>query len=95
LRDYADWWAAAQIAVDHFGGNLDSRAETASAKGEEGMQFPITGEPGAEKILMFAGALGVLALESNGLRVSGRVTPLLISRFAMSLWKSCWRTAGC
>src|SRR5262249_58684200 len=32
-------------------------------------RFPGIGEPGAEKILLFAGALEVLALESNGLRV--------------------------
>ncbi len=31
-------------------------------------RFPGVGEPGAEKILLFAGALPVLALESNGLR---------------------------
>lgn len=32
-------------------------------------RFPGIGAPGAEKILMFCGALPVLALESNGLRV--------------------------
>lgn len=31
------------------------------------------GQPGAEKILMFSGVLGVLALESNGLRVLVRL----------------------
>lgn len=33
------------------------------------MQYPMIGEPGAEKILLFCGVLPVLALESNGLRV--------------------------
>ena len=32
-------------------------------------RFPTIGEPGAEKILMFAGRFPVLGLESNGLRV--------------------------
>jgi endonuclease III len=32
-------------------------------------RFPTIGEPGAEKILMFAGKYPVLGLESNGLRV--------------------------
>jgi endonuclease-3 len=33
------------------------------------MRYPMIGEPGAEKILLFCGVLPVLALESNGLRV--------------------------
>lgn len=33
------------------------------------MKFPGIGEPGAEKILLFSGALPILALDSNGLRV--------------------------
>ena len=37
------------------------------------MQFPMIGEPGAEKILLFCGLLNVLALESNGLRVLTRL----------------------
>src|ERR1017187_8255644 len=37
------------------------------------MQFPMIGEPGAEKILMFSGVLGVLALEPNGLRALVRL----------------------
>ena len=32
-------------------------------------KFPSIGEPGAEKILLFAGSHPVLALDSNGLRV--------------------------
>jgi hypothetical protein len=33
------------------------------------MLFPMIGEPGAEKILLFSGVLPVPALESNGVRV--------------------------
>jgi endonuclease-3 len=36
-------------------------------------KYPMIGEPGAEKILLFSGAHAVLALESNGLRVVVRV----------------------
>ena len=37
------------------------------------MQFPMIGEPGAEKILLFSGVLAVLALDSNGVRVLVRL----------------------
>jgi endonuclease III len=36
-------------------------------------KYPMIGEPGAEKILLFSGAHRVLALESNGLRVVVRL----------------------
>jgi endonuclease III len=36
-------------------------------------KFPSIGDPGAEKILLFSGALPVLALDSNGLRVLFRL----------------------
>jgi endonuclease-3 len=66
--------AAAQLTFDQFGGDLDSVLKLSPQKAKKLlMQFPMTGEPGAEKILMFAGALGVLALESNGLRVLVRL----------------------
>ena len=95
---------AAQLTLDQFAGDLDSILKLPPQKAKKLlMQFPMTGEPGAEKILMFAGALGVLALESNGLRVlvrlgfarSARATPRLTSRFARSHWRSCRRTANC
>ncbi len=65
---------AAQLTLDQFAGDLDSILKLPPQKAKKLlMQFPMTGEPGAEKILMFAGALGVLALESNGLRVLVRL----------------------
>jgi endonuclease-3 len=36
-------------------------------------RFPSIGEPGAEKILLYAGIAPLLALDSNGLRVLGRL----------------------
>jgi len=66
--------AAARLTVEQFGGDLDSVLKLPPHKAKKLlMQYPMTGEPGAEKILMFAGALGVLALESNGLRVLVRL----------------------
>jgi hypothetical protein len=49
--------------------DLDSVVKLPPQKAKkQPLQFPMTGEPGAEKILMFAGALPVMALESNGQR---------------------------
>jgi len=64
----------AQLVRDEFDGDLRrvlalefKAARKALAK------FPMIGEPGAEKILLFAGAYARLALESNGLRVITRL----------------------
>jgi endonuclease-3 len=65
---------AAQLTLEQFGGDLDGVLELPPQKAKKLlMQFPMIGEPGAEKILMFSGALDVLALESNGLRVLVRL----------------------
>jgi endonuclease III len=65
---------SAELVQNEFGGDLRrvlaldfKTARKALAK------FPMIGEPGAEKILLFAGAHARLALESNGLRVVGRL----------------------
>jgi endonuclease III len=61
---------AAQMAVDDFKGDLSEVLKLPPQKAKKALtRFPMIGEPGAEKILMFLGALDVLALESNGLRV--------------------------
>ena len=66
--------AAAQLTLDEFGGDLASVLKLPPQRAKKLlMQFPMIGEPGAEKILMFSGVLGVLALESNGLRVLVRL----------------------
>lgn len=65
---------AARLAREHFGEDLCGVLRMPAPKAKKLlMQFPMIGEPGAEKILMFCGALAVLALESNGLRVLVRV----------------------
>ena len=64
----------AQLALDEFDGNLDGALKLPPPKAKKAlMQFPMIGEPGAEKILLFSGVLPVLALESNGLRVLVRL----------------------
>jgi endonuclease-3 len=64
----------AEIALELGGGDLRQLLDLPSAKALAALKrFPGIGAPGAEKILMFCGALPVLALESNGLRVLLRV----------------------
>ena len=61
---------AARLVQDEFGGDLSAILQLPAPKGKKLlMRFPMIGEPGAEKILLFCGAHAVLALESNGLRV--------------------------
>jgi endonuclease III len=66
--------AAAQLALDNFGGDLDEVLKLPPQKAKKLlMGFPMIGEPGAEKILMMSGVLPVLALDSNGVRVLVRL----------------------
>jgi endonuclease III len=65
---------AARLALEEFGGDVASVLELPPQKAKKLlMRFPMIGEPGAEKILLFCGALDVLALESNGLRTLVRI----------------------
>lgn len=60
----------AEIALDEFGGDLRSALALPLPRAKKAlMKFPGIGAPGAEKILMLAGAHPVLALDSNALRV--------------------------
>ena len=60
----------AQLALDEFDGDLGTVLRLPAQKAKKLlMQFPMIGEPGAEKILLFSGVLPLLALESNGVRV--------------------------
>lgn len=60
----------AQITLTDFDGDLSSVLKLPRATANKALkQFPSIGDPGAEKILLFAGAYPILALESNGLRV--------------------------
>ena len=65
---------AARMVMEDFGGDLSAVLALPPQKAKKFlMRFPMIGEPGAEKILMLSGALGVLALESNGVRVLTRL----------------------
>jgi endonuclease III len=64
----------ARTAVEDFGGNLGATVRGPLAAGVRALRsFPGIGEPGAEKILLFAGRQALLAPESNGLRVLVRL----------------------
>jgi endonuclease-3 len=61
---------SAEIALEHFGGDLRPILKQPLAKAKKSLKrFPAIGDPGAEKILLFCQAYPILALESNGLRV--------------------------
>lgn len=61
---------SAEIVQILLHGKLDAALAESLPKAKKTLQrFPTIGEPGAEKILMFAGKYPVLGLESNGLRV--------------------------
>ena len=61
---------AAEVAQKRFGSDLAAVVCQPFLRARKAlMAFPGIGEPGAEKILLFAGAHPVLALDSNALRV--------------------------
>jgi len=66
--------SVAQIAYLGFDSDLSSVLKLPIPKAKKALKkFPGIGDPGADKILLFAGVLPVLALESNGLRVLVRL----------------------
>lgn len=66
--------AAAELALEHGGGGLESVLELETKQARKMLkQFPGIGEPGAEKILSACGKSEELALDSNGLRVLVRL----------------------
>ncbi len=61
---------AARLTIAEFDGDLSNLLRLPAKEAlKQLMRFPMIGQPGAEKILLFSGLLPVLALESNGLRV--------------------------
>ena len=61
---------SAEIVQILLCGKLDALLDESLPKAKKTLQrFPGIGEPGAEKILMFAGKYPVFGMESNGLRV--------------------------
>ena len=67
-------FSVAKIAYEEFNSDLSAVLKLPISKAKKALKkFPGIGDPGAEKILLFAGALPILALESNGLRVLLRI----------------------
>jgi len=68
------WREVARITLNQFAGDLDSILSRPYPEAKKALkQFPNIGDPGAEKILLLCGVANRLPLESNGLRVLGRV----------------------
>jgi endonuclease-3 len=66
--------SSAVRVIEEFDGDLGTVLKLPPQKAKKAlMKFPMIGEPGAEKILLFLGVLSVLALESNGLRLLTRL----------------------
>jgi endonuclease III len=66
--------AIAEIALTDFGGDLKPILKLPLRHAKRALKkFPSIGDPGAEKILLFARAYPVFALDSNGLRVLRRL----------------------
>jgi len=64
----------ARIAVSDFGGDLDAVTRRPLNEAKRALRtFPGIGEPGAEKILLFAGQHALRAPDSNALRVLARL----------------------
>jgi len=65
---------SARMVRDQFEGNLRRVLVLDPVKARKALQkFPVIGEPGADKILLFTGTVPSLAPESNGLRVLMRL----------------------
>ena len=68
------WRQIAQITLSQFGGNLDSILQCQYEEARKSLkQFPNISDHGAERILLLCGTANGLPLESNGLRVLGRL----------------------
>jgi endonuclease-3 len=64
----------AELTISEFDGDLRQVLKLPLSSARKALKrFPSIGDPGAEKILLFAGAAPLLALESNGLRVLVRL----------------------
>jgi len=65
---------AAEISESEFGGDLSQVLDWPIPKARRALKkFPGIGDPGADKLMLLAGRLPVLAVESNGLGVLSRL----------------------
>jgi len=65
---------SAELVLGRWDGDLRTALRLPTAEARRALaQFPMIGEPGADKILVIAGKARLLPLDSNGLRVLGRL----------------------
>ena len=65
---------SAELVLGRWDGNLRAALRLPTPQARRALaQFPMIGEPGADKILVIAGKSWLLPLDSNGLRVLGRL----------------------
>lgn len=70
----ARWLDIARITAEEFKGDLNRILRMPYAEARKALKrFPVIGDPGADKILLFCGCYPGLPLESNSLRVLSRV----------------------
>ena len=69
------WRTIAHIVLEACGGDLDGALRTLPGTKARALlkRFPVIGDPGADKILLFSGLAVRPAVESNGLRVLARL----------------------
>jgi endonuclease III len=85
----------AQITRADFDGDLEHiRAMPLPQAKRALMRFPSIGEPGAEKILLFARAQPVLGLDSNGVRVLTRLGVIKEERSYSATYRAVQRLAA-
>jgi endonuclease III len=81
--------ACAQIAIEDFGADFDSVLREPLPRARKALRrFPGIGEPGADKILLFAGMQNSLAPDSNALRVLVRVRLIAESKSYARMYAS-------
>ncbi len=71
----ARWREIARIVLDRCGGDLDGALRALPLPKARALlkTFPVIGDPGADKVLLFAGVAPQPSLESNGVRVLARL----------------------
>ena len=71
----ARWRTIARIVLEDCGGDLDGALRAVSPAKARALlkRFPVIGDPGADKVLLFSGMAALPSLDSNGLRALARL----------------------
>jgi endonuclease-3 len=85
----------ARITATEFDGDLEGVRELPPPRARRAlMKFPSIGEPGAEKVLLFGHVYPVLGLDSNGVRVLGRLGMVAEARSYSATYREVQRLAA-